>query len=49
MNMDIQPLPFRPLRGLISSGTALVVVLVEVVCARRSIAWDLPLDPEEKG
>jgi len=35
--------------GLISFMTALVVVLIEVVYAHHSIAWDLPLDPEEKG
>jgi hypothetical protein len=34
--------------GLISFMTALIVVLIEVVYAHRSIAWDLPLDPEEK-
>ena len=34
--------------GLISFMTALVVVLVEVVYAHRSAAWDLPMDPERK-
>ncbi len=35
--------------GLISFMTALVVVLVEVVYAHRSAAWDLPMDPDEKA
>jgi len=35
--------------GLICFMTALVVVLVEVVYAHRSVGWDLPSAPDEKG
>jgi hypothetical protein len=35
--------------GLIFFMTALVVVLVEVVYAHRSVGWDLPSHPDEKA
>lgn len=34
--------------GVFSFMTALIVVLIEVVYASRSVSWDLSLDPEEK-
>jgi hypothetical protein len=35
--------------GLICFMTALIVVLVEVVYAHRSVGWDLPSAPDEKS
>ncbi|MEI6081604.1 MAG: DUF2721 domain-containing protein [Verrucomicrobiota bacterium] len=35
--------------GLIFFMTALVVVLVELVYAHRSVGWDLPSHPDEKA
>lgn len=35
--------------GLISFMTALVVVLIEVVYAHRSVGWDLPSHPDKRA
>ena len=35
--------------GLLCFMTALVVVLIELVYAHRSVGWDLPSAPNEKG